>query len=149
MSQKRKKIKAEKVKTNKTVTSIEHSTNNQKVCWCFDRVDRDGYFAFDTDRADFCHKEIIEKLMEYGKLTWSEINAQTHDRNKSKHHFLKGNGFSKEAKNRVKVKLNEEESDQIFSFALQNKLRIIGLRDNEKFYVVWYDPNHEFFPINR
>lgn len=43
----------------------------------------------------------------------------------------------------------DEYSDSIFSFALQNKLRIIGLRINEIFHILWYDPNHEVYPVNK
>ena len=37
----------------------------------------------------------------------------------------------------------EESSDQLYSIALQNKLRIVGLRDKDRFHVLWYDPEHE------
>ena len=43
------------------------------------------------------------------------------------------------------LRLNED-TDRIFSFAFTNSLRIIGLREAEKFYVIWYDAYHEFYP---
>ena len=33
------------------------------------------------------------------------------------------------------------------SFAFNNKLRIIGLRQGDYFYVLWYDPEHEVYPV--
>lgn len=68
---------------------------------------------------------------------------QTHDKGKPKHHFLSAESLSKEAAGRFEAMQLEEYSDAIFSFALQNKLRIIGIRANEHFYVLWYDPEHE------
>ena len=52
--------------------------------------------------------------------------------------------LSKEARDRITALVLEEDTDRIFSFAFQNRLRIIGLRENEKFHVKWYDPGHRF-----
>ena len=120
------------------------SSSNEKPIWRFERIDRDGPFAFNLAREDFKHKEVLEKLMEYGCMTWSEIVMQTHDNKKSKHHYLSSGGFSKAARDRINTK--HFDHDSIFSFALQNKLRIIGLREGAEFYIVWYDPDHEFYP---
>lgn len=43
----------------------------------------------------------------------------------------------------------EDLTDSIFSFALMNKLRIIGIRQGDYFYVLWYDPKHEVYPVKR
>jgi len=40
-------------------------------------------------------------------------------------------------------------ADSIFSFALTNKIRLIGLKEGRVFYVIWYDPNHDFYPVNK
>ena len=37
-------------------------------------------------------------------------------------------------------------TDDIFSFALNNTVRMIGLKQGEKFYPVWYDDSHKFYP---
>ena len=120
------------------------SSSNEKPIWRFDRIDRDGPFAFNLARQDFKHKEVLQKLMEYGCMTWNEIVSQTHDGGKSKHHYLSSNGLSKDACERINTKCVDH--DNIFSFALQNKLRIIGLREGAEFYIVWYDPEHKFCP---
>ncbi len=44
--------------------------------------------------------------------------------------------LSKSAQDRILALHMEEDMDRIYSFALQNKLRIIGLRDNSEFHVV-------------
>ena len=57
--------------------------------------------------------------------------------------------MSKEAADRIRAKELDEYSDAIFSFALQNKLRVIGIREDEHFHVLWYDPEHEVCPSKK
>lgn len=127
----------------------KYSSDKLKIVWCFDMLDVDGDFAFNTSRSDFQHKEILDKMISYSTMTWAELRAQTHDKGKSKHHFLDPAALSPAAKERIAAKHFEESSDTIFSFALQNKLRIIGLREGEKFHAVWYDPQHKFCPSTK
>jgi len=125
------------------------STDSEKIVWCFDRIDRDGYFRFDTGRGDFNHREVLQKIIDYSNMTWNEVKSQTHDKGKSKHHFLSVDGISQKGIERIQIKKLFDDADSIFSFAFQNKLRIIGIRSNEKFHVVWYDPFHEFFESSK
>ena len=134
----------------KLVLSPQPPKENQTILLRFDMLDRDGAFAFDLLRPDFDHKEVLDKLIAYSNMTWTEIMRQVHDRaGKSKHHFLSGGRLSREAIERIRVKGLEEYSDSIFSFALQNRLRIIGIRTGVEFHVVWYDPEHQFCPSRR
>lgn len=111
-------------------------------------LDKDGAFAFTNDRIN--HRLVLEKLIEYGNLTWGEIKRQTHDRsNHTKHHFLEPGGFSADAKSRIKAKHLEDDSDLIFSFAFLNVVRVIGIKKDAEFHIVWYDANHEFFPSGK
>lgn len=40
----------------------------------------------------------------------------------------------------------EDFSDSIFSFALNNIIRVVGIRLNDNFYILWYDSKHAVFP---
>lgn len=132
-----------------TVKQVGYSTDNKKPIWCFDMIDRNSKFAFDVDRADFRHYEVIKKIIDYSNMTWAEIERQTHDDGKSKHHFLSLDTLSKEAITSFNKKELSDRSDSIFSFSFQNKLRIVGIRIDEYFHVVWYDPNHEVCPSHK
>lgn len=137
-------------KTVKRTEKPDVSTDNLKVIWAFDNIDKDGFFGFDVERDDFYHKEVLSKIINYSNMTWSEIKRQTHDDGKSKHHILNFYGLSKEAQERYKFKFPSfENSDAIFSFALQNKLRIIGIKEREVFHAIWYDPEHKFYPSKK
>lgn len=109
-------------------------------------IDMDDPFAFNLNREDFNHKEVLDKLVQYGRMPWKDIDAQTHDKfGKSKHHFLSLESLSDMAIDRINAKAIED-TDAIFSFAFQNKLRVIGIRDHADFHIVWHDPNHQFAP---
>lgn len=152
MGKKEKNIpKKAKKEHSKVVGGSKHSSDGEKTVWYFDNLDKAGHFAFDLSRHDFNHREVLEKIIAYSNMTWTEVKRQTHDDGKSKHHLLDLSTLSKEAIERIEAKHFdlEEYSDSIFSFALQNKLRIIGIRKNEKFYAVWFDPNHEFCPSHK
>lgn len=142
-----KNIKAQKQsQIYKTSTSSNRSTDDKNVIWVFDKLDKDGEFAFDIDGDGFRHRDFLDKMISYSNRKWSEIKRDTHDKAKSKHHFLEIGTLSKAAKERIKKMELEEFSDAIFSFAFDNKLRVIGIRENELFHVVWYDPEHKFCP---
>ena len=136
-------------KANKTVPNTTVSFDTMRPVWFFDKLDKSGLFAFDTTRPDFQHKDFLDKMIAYCNMTWIAIKSQTHDSGKSKHHTLDEQGFSKEAKERIRAKGFEQETDRIFSFAFDNKLRVIGLKENEAFHVVWYDSQHQFYPSNK
>ena len=138
----------EKGKREVALTSTG-STIRQKPIWRFDLLDRSGKFAFDLSREDFKHREVLQKLVDYGNMTWAEIDSQLHDKNKSKHHFLQVEALSPDANERIRVKHLEEQTDAIFSFAFQNLLRVIGIRNGAEFHIVWYDPRHEFCPSSK
>ena len=132
----------------KVAARAEQSYDNAKVIWTFESIDRDGKFKFDPSRADFDCQDVLGKLLSFSTMTWNEIKQQTHDANKSKHHFLSPKSLSKEALERVSAKDLLERADYIFSFALTNTVRVIGYRDENDpaFHVVWYDAHHEFAP---
>lgn len=146
MAKKEKVVKGA-VTPSKKRTSVPILPSEQKnPIWLFTNLDRDGDFAFDVNRDDFDYCDFLEKMISYSNMTWAEIKRQTHDRGKSKNHMLSYDKLSVKAKERFRVKQLSEDEDAIFSFALNNKVRIIGIKKNEFFHVLWYDPRHEVCP---
>ena len=111
---------------SRTIPDSSGSSDDKCVVWKFDKLDKGGEFAFNIDGDGFRHHDFLDKMIIYSNRKWSEIKRDTHDKAKIK-----------------KLKL-EEYSDSIFSFAFDNKWRVIGIRENELFHVVWYDPEHKF-----
>lgn len=140
---------AEKHQNKSVIEPKRHSSDGMKIAWCFDMVDKNGPFSFVPERPDFDCQNILNKLISLSSMTWADLKKGTHDKGKSKHHVLSPDKLSSEAMKRVKALNLEEEQDRIFSLALENRLRIIGVRENEKFHVIWYDPKHKFCPSNK
>ena len=132
---------------NKLSKNPENFSTDGELCfWTFKNIDRDGRFAFNPNRRDFDAKDLVAKLIGYSSMTWREIKRQTHDNGKSKHHEIDPSGLSKTAIERIKMKKLEENTDALFSFALSNKTRVIGIRKGAEFQAIWYDSEHEFVP---
>lgn len=119
-------------------------TNNQFVVWTFQNVDADGEFAFVPSLKRFDAEMCFECMLAYSKMTWQEVINGTHDKGKSKHHYLAPQSLSKKAVDRINKKGFNDKSDSLFSFALNNKVRVIGFRNGAVFQVVWYDAEHAF-----
>jgi len=131
---------------NKAKVLIRKPEKNGKIIWRFHRVDKGGRFAFDIEKLD--HKLILDKLLAYSTMTWQEVEKATHDKGKSKNHVVNDaqENISKEAWQRLEAMHLEDEADSLFSFALNNLVRIWGLKLGDEFHVLWYDPRHEVFP---
>lgn len=141
------KSKSKSSGNTRQVTSIEPSTDRQTLVWSFDKVDRNDQFRFSCDRQDMQHDQLLNHIIQFSGRTWADIKQDTHDeKNKSKHHELDFDSLSKSAQARV---LAMHIEDDIFSLALTNKLRIIGVRDGRVFRAIWFDPEHEFCPVKR
>jgi len=131
---------------NKQVIQPIINTDKEKPIWSFDNVDNDGVFRFSIDKID--SNLIIDKILSLSKMTWFDIKKATHDDGKSKNHELDYEGISSEGKNRIIAKkLTDEDREAIFSLAFTNKVRVIGLKKGKIFYVIWYDPKHDFYPV--
>ena len=149
MASKNKKLKGLDNVREKKIAASPVSTDNKRMIWVFDTVDVDGVFRFDPHREDFDAEDIFDKLLNYSRKTWAELRYETHDKGKSKHHFLADAELSKEAEERIEKLRLAEDRDRIFSLRLENLTRIIGIRDGEKFIVKWFDPYHRFCPSTR
>ena len=126
------------------------STENLKQLWVFDQVDNDGYFRFDPSREDMDCKDVLDKIIQYSARTWRDIRTETHgDDNRTKHHSLSYDQLSESARERIAKLHLDDYIDAIFSMRLDNKTRIIGLRNGQFFVVKWFDPDHKFCPSNK
>jgi len=143
-----KNIKGVAKKQNKKVVQPELNHDRETPVWCFDKVDINGVFCFNPDAVD-CNF-LIRKFMALNGMTWAKIKQMTHDDGKSKNHPLTYEGISAEGKERIKIKgIEKEDYDAIFSIALTNTHRLIGLKEGRVFHVIWNDENHKFYPTQR
>ena len=64
------------VRLKKEVVLSPKSQNTGFPIFRFDRIDKQGAFAFDTTRTDFKHKDFLDKMIAYSQMTWAEIARQ-------------------------------------------------------------------------
>ena len=98
------------------------------------------------NRKDFDLEDFLQKLLEFSTMTWQELFPK--DDKKSRHHPLSPESFSKQATERINFMKLEEETDSIYSLALNGQTRLIGIRKGTIFQVIWYDAEHKFAPSN-
>lgn len=85
---------------------------------------------------------VLNGLAKYENLTWLEIKKMTHDNGKSQNHPVRLDGLTKEAIKRLN-KIKNEDIVSVFSLRLENKFRIIGIRDGAILNILWIDPDHK------
>ncbi len=89
---------------------------------------------------------IEPKIAQFQRLTWAEVHAQNSGRH-SAHHNMDICDLIPEAFERW-CAIGLDEFETTFRFRLQNKQRLWGVRVHANFYVVWWDPEHQLYPVN-
>lgn len=111
-----------KIGGRKKDTTIElPKVTGDMVVWTFHNIVRAGEFAFDPSRKDFDAEKFLRKLLDFSTMTWA----------------------------RIEVKGLSDQTDALFSFALENIVRVIGIKDGANFQAVWYDARHDFYPADK
>jgi hypothetical protein len=82
--------------------------------------------------------EIIDKLKNFERTTWLEIE-------KGGSHFIPVNKIVGDAQRRLQH-LRLDDTSDLFSLRLSSLERLWGLRSNDVFSVLWWDPNHQVCP---
>ncbi len=123
---------------NKNVKIISQSSSyDGRPSWRFSSVDRAGPFPWPKGQRE--ELEIVEKLHAFDSMSWNDIAGK-------QHHFLSPSSLSSEAKRRLEEIQRDDEIDNIFSFHLQGKPRIVCIRHQDLALLLWYDPEHKVAP---
>jgi hypothetical protein len=123
----------------KTVTIKKELYDNQPA-WRFSTVDREGPFKWPINEQ--VELEIVNKLHQFDSMLWANIEGK-------QHHFLSENSLSKEAFKRLQAIKQDDEIDNLFSFHLQGRPRIIAIRHSNIAKLLWYDPEHQVAPSQK
>ncbi len=99
--------------------------------------DKYSWSPFKLDNKNII-KDILEKLKNFEKMKWKDISGKNH-------HYLDYLSLSKKAKK----ELERIDVQEVFSFRLSGRNRLIGIRENECFYIIWWDSDHSFCPSNK
>lgn len=135
-------------KDNKSFRIRNAELNNPKK-YKLERTNLKFYWSLKYLCIDECEPlllkdflEAIEKLQLCESLTWGDMiqvyGGKTEGNN---HHFFSIEELPKDKRLYLSAKFQEH--DQAFSFRMDGKKRLIGVKDRAVFYVLWYDPEHE------
>lgn len=130
----------------KQAKSLENpdSFMSRQPSWCFKRLDENS--AWGLCPSDF--SVVISHLVNFERMTWSEIFKQTHDGGRSSNHYIPPGSMCDKARKRFYDLHLDEYADNVYSLRISNKIRIFGLLNDGVFSLLWYDTKHEICPSN-
>jgi len=110
--------------------------------WVFSALDENGPWGRSKLSGFSIWDDILPKIQNFETMTWSEIES-----NKHLNHSVGVDSLCKEARERIfYLKLGV---DELFRFRLTGKQRLWGIRDRERFKILWWDPEHEVCPSTK
>jgi hypothetical protein len=102
--------------------------------WSCARVEEDHFW------------DLLEKLKEFERLTWYEIDTRYDLR--SKHHHIPLSSPKLNPQVAERLAALQIDADRIFSFRLGATRRLWGVRDGPCFRILWWDPNHSVYELD-
>ena len=120
-----------------------HSNADRQGSWSWGQV-RNWCSLFDRSGGNDCVP--MATLHSLKALSWAEIDAQASGGHK-KHHSHVIEDLIPEVYDRW-IEIGREE-EEIFRFRTSGAGRFWGYRLGSKFYAVWWDPEHKFYPVEK
>lgn len=105
--------------------------------WQFSEMDLDGPWRFCRLKSR-TWADILSKMKHYETMTWAQVKG---DRD----HSIEVVRLCRKAKERLQ-EIEKDDIDEVFSIHLDGIKRVIGLRDQNVFKLLWWDPNHGVCP---
>lgn len=149
-------------KGNKVVKQRETASNSKRPkivedpqsflgkhpVWSFKSLDN-CYTKWGFTHADNLYGDVISKLKDNEGMTWGQIfsaaGGRSHGTNS---HYENVSDLIPEAQKRWS-ELHLEEYDRVFSLRLTNRHRLYGILEDGVFQVVWFDQEHEIYPVKK
>lgn len=114
--------------------------------WAFSRCDTEKWALCGCKEI---YDSVIKKLGDFEGLTWMEIMSQSGGRSHGTNsHFEDVGELIREAQKRLR-ELHLDDLDQVFSLRLSGTERIYGILNDRVLRIIWYDPNHEIYPMSK
>jgi hypothetical protein len=117
----------------------------RRPVWRIDLIDIEGQWGWWNVSSKEKLLEIKNKLNNIQSMTWEEI-----DRDKKYNHFVDSNKIEENAKKRLSEKnIDADKIDNLYRFRLSGRERVWGIREQEFFYLLWWDPQHQVWPSHK
>jgi hypothetical protein len=148
---KNKSKKQPKIKDSPHPTKLpkveNHPSDDLFPKWCFLLMDinwdKYGWEKLTSQQTS----QLLKYISGTQSMKWNEIkkkNSKSGKYNKN----VPTSEIIKVVQDRLKY-LKMDDTDEIFSFHVTNMARIWGIKENETFKFLWYDPNHEICPTKK
>jgi hypothetical protein len=117
------------------------SIMDEKPRWRIAFVDYEGPWGFNNVNDVDVLKDVLNKLKDYEGMFWREIEGH-------ENHSISVTSICRDAKHRLS-EINKEDYQDLFSFRLNGKHRLWGIKERDAFYILWWDPDHTVCPSIR
>ena len=83
------------------------------------------------------------------RLTWAKLKETSGGMSQGTNHDPVSVGHLIAAAQTRLRELRHDDVDELFSLRLTGRARVYGIRDGRALKLLWYDHNHEIYPISR
>ncbi len=129
----------EKTPRGATLPASEDGPMGRPV-WRFGMIDHEGPWKWEIVGRDLTR--VMKRLGGLESQTFAEL------RSSGDHHSIEADRLSQQAKKRLR-ELQRDDIDQVWSFRVTARKRVIALIDDNVFNLLWWDPEHEVCPSNK
>lgn len=113
--------------------------NARSPAWVFSCLDVDGPWCKGCVTEEHAWEHILPKICNYETMTWAQIELD-----RKRNHSVSVGQLCKEARDRLAE--IQPDVDELFRLRLSGEQRLWGIRDRERFKIIWWDPHHEICP---
>lgn len=87
--------------------------------------------------------QLLRKMDDWASMRWGEI-----DNNKKHYHMTGLDGLCSEAVDRLRY-LEFADGDRLACLRFSSTQRLWGVRDADRFRILWWDPEHRVYPSRK
>lgn len=142
MAKKSKKIRVAQepnLKKQSTIAKQFASDDSGQIFWSFSLIDCDGRWGFHSICKNEFHHLVTSELKSKEGINWAELKSSGGS------HSVERSKLIKAARDRL-TDIHLDDIDELFSMRFSGKKRIWGIRDENVFKLLWWDPDHEICP---
>jgi len=117
------------------------NTENAFCAWNTNYIDCGGRWSWNNIDPKIWWDYICKARDDFKTMKWSEIIGKHH-------HPIDVCKIIPEAQKRLE-EINQHDTDVLYSFTIGGSSRIWGIRERSTFKVLWWDPDHEIYPVDK
>lgn len=129
------------VRKKPRIDSTLLSTISENPAWQVGCMDIDGPWGWKKIDQEFFFQQILPKVQNFEKMKWTEILGRNN-------HEVKIWQIGKKAQKRLS-ELKLDDNEVLVSLRLTGPQRLWGIKFKSIFQILWWDPEHQVYPIKQ